>query len=87
MDTDRIFLEIPRDILETSHLTKQDLLLELALALYAQNKLSAGKASELAHVSLWEFRRHLANRRIPVHYSVEDLNQDVETLHELGFDE
>ena len=41
-----------------------------------------GKAHELAGLSLWEFRQLLGARQIPVHFSAEDLEQDVETLRE-----
>jgi predicted HTH domain antitoxin len=51
---------------------------------YAQGRLSIGKARELADMTLWEFRQLLASRRIPPHYDVADLDQDVSTLREMG---
>ena len=60
--------------------------LELAVALYAQRRLSVGKARELAGLSLWEFRQILASRKIAPHYDTEDLNEDLETLRALGED-
>jgi predicted HTH domain antitoxin len=55
----------------------------LALWLYAQGRLSVGKARELAGISLWEFRQVLASRRITVHYDQEDLQEDIATLSKL----
>ncbi len=77
-------LEIPRDVLDSARLSVADLKIELAVLLYAQRRLSVGKARELAGLSLWEFRQLLAARRIPVHYDEADLNDDVATLRELG---
>jgi len=35
-------------------------------------------------MTLWEFRQLLASRRIPPHYDVNDLNEDMTTLREMG---
>ena len=43
-------LEIPQEILDSARLTVDEAKLELALTLYAQGRLSAGKARELAGV-------------------------------------
>lgn len=77
-------LEIPQGILDAAHLSLADLRLELALALYAQNRLSLGKARELAGLTLWEFRQWLATRRIEAHYTAADVQDDLNTLRELG---
>ncbi len=77
-------LEVPQDILDTARLTIDDLKVEMAVYLYAQGRLSIGKARELAEMTLWEFRQLLACRRIPPHYDVADLDDDVATLRALG---
>jgi predicted HTH domain antitoxin len=77
-------LEVPQDVLESARMSAADLKTELALALYAQQRLSIGKARELAGMSLWEFRQLLALRRIAPHYDEGDLAEDVKTLRELG---
>jgi predicted HTH domain antitoxin len=77
-------LEIPQDVLDSARLTPSDLKVEMAIHLYAQRRLSIGKARELADMALWEFRQLLASRRISPHYDVEDLDEDVATLRELG---
>ena len=77
-------LEIPQDILDSARLTVEDIKVELAVSLYAQNRLSIGKARELAGMSLWEFRQLLASRRISPHYDADDLKEDITTLHEFG---
>ena len=60
-------LEISQDILDSARLTLNDLKVEIAVSLYAQDRLSAGKARELAGMSLWEFRQLLGSRRISPH--------------------
>ncbi len=77
-------LEIPTDILDSARLSVDEAKLELAIALYAQNRLALGKARKLAGLSLWEFRHQLAARRIAPHYDVMDLQDDVATLRHLG---
>lgn len=75
--------DIPQDILDSARLSLSEARLELAIALYAQRRLSIGKARELANVSLWQFRQILAARRISVNYDVEELHQDIATLQKL----
>ena len=58
-------LEIPVDVLDSARLTLEELRTELAVHLYAQGRLSIGKAHELARLSLWEFRQILGSRQIP----------------------
>jgi predicted HTH domain antitoxin len=77
-------MEVSQDILDSARLTPSELKVEMALHLYAQGRLSVGKARELADMALWEFRQLLASRRIPPHYDEDDLSEDVATLRELG---
>lgn len=77
-------MEFPTDVLDSARLTVADLKVELAIHLYEERRLAIGKAKELAGMALWEFRQLLAARRIPPHYEVEDLQEDLETLHALG---
>ena len=76
-------LEIPQDILDAARLTVDELKVEVVY-LYAQGRLSIGKARELAGMTLWEFRQLLGSRRIPPHYDMADLGEDVATLREMG---
>ena len=55
----------------------QELMVELAIALYAKGALSFGKARELAEMGKYEFGRLLGERHIPRHYSEEDLEDDL----------
>ena len=75
-------LEIPRDILDSAHLSPSELKQELALSLYTQGRLSVGKARELAGVSLWEFRQLLGARQIAPHFGEQDLAEDITLIDE-----
>ena len=76
-----IHLEIPDPIAQALRLPAvdqdQQLLLELAIALYARGILSFGKARELAQLSKYEFGQLLGKRDIPRHYNAEDLADDL----------
>jgi predicted HTH domain antitoxin len=82
--TSSTYLEIPQDVLDSARLTADQVLVELAVHLYEQGRLSIGKAHELADLSLWEFRQLLGSRQIPPHFAVGDLEQDLETLRQLS---
>ena len=82
--TEMQVLEIPQDILDSTCLTLKELKVELAVTLYAQRKISIGKARELAEKSLWEFRQILASRQISPHYDVDDFEDDISALRDLG---
>ena len=77
-------LKIPQEILDSARLTINDLKTEIAVSLYAQGRLSIGKACELANMSLWEFRQLLSFRRVSPHYNIPDLDEDMSTLRKLG---
>jgi len=79
-----ISIEIPREILHVARMTPQELRRELAICLFQQDKLSFGKAREMAGMTVWAFQQLLGDRGIPVHYDVEDYEQDLITLKELG---
>jgi len=73
-------LEIPDDILRATHLSPAELRVEIAVMLFQKEKLTLGRAAELADMGQLEFQRLLASREIPIHYDVEELEEDLETL-------
>jgi predicted HTH domain antitoxin len=79
-----MMLEVPQDILDSARLTVSELKVDIAVYLYAQGRLSIGKARELAGMSLWEFRHLLTSRHVSPHYDVADLEEDVATLRQMG---
>jgi predicted HTH domain antitoxin len=74
-------LSIPESIIQSIRLPENrieaELLRELALALYAQDLLSFGKARELANLDYRQFSQLLGERNIARHYSEPELIEDL----------
>lgn len=79
-----ISIEIPREVIHAARMTPKELRRELAISLFQQGRLSFGKAREMAGMTVWAFQQLLASREIPIHYDVEDYEEDLTTLKELG---
>lgn len=77
-------LVIPNDILSASGLSEKELKLEIAIMLFSQEKISIGKARHLAEIDLLDFQKELNKRGICIHYDVEELEEDIQTLQKLG---
>lgn len=77
-------LDIPRDVTYATRMSLAELKCELAVHLFEEKKLSLGKASQLAGMTLWDFLPLLAGRGIPLHYDIEDYEEDLATLKEGG---
>ncbi|MCA9874008.1 MAG: UPF0175 family protein [Anaerolineales bacterium] len=69
-------IEIPAEVVHATRMTLEEMRLELALTLFQQGKLSFGKAREMAGLTVWEFQLLLGQRKIPVHYDVQDYVAD-----------
>ena len=77
-----VTLEIPETLLaEALEVPKAELpsrlLVELACALYAQNRLSLGRAASLAGLDRHQLGEQLAVRNIPRHFGPDDLETDL----------
>ena len=55
-------------------------LLEKSLTLYAERKISLEKAAEMADVSIWKFMDALKDRKMPLHYDLEDIKKEIEKI-------
>jgi len=82
--TGTVQIEIPREVLHATRMTTAELQRELGVHLFAEGKLSFGKARELAGMGFWEFQQLLASRRIAPHYDIADYEEDLATLTRLG---
>jgi predicted HTH domain antitoxin len=65
-------------------ISEAELLQELAILLYQREKLSLGRAAELAGMKKMDFNHLLAVRGIPMHYDLKDLERDLATLRDLA---
>jgi predicted HTH domain antitoxin len=75
---------ISEDILHAARLSPDELKREIGVFLFKQGRLTLGQASQLAEMPMAEFQHLLASRDVAPHYDVEDLEDDVETLRNLG---
>lgn len=78
-------LTIPDEVIESIGISETELLREIAVILFRDQKLSIGRASRLARMNLMEFRRLLASRQISVGYGLTELQEDLKTLEQIKF--
>jgi predicted HTH domain antitoxin len=71
---------ITDDVLAAAHLSEPELRRELAVALFREERLTLGQASRLAEMDQLAFQAVLADRKIPVHYGVDEFREDLRTL-------
>ncbi|MFQ5708191.1 MAG: UPF0175 family protein [bacterium] len=77
-------LAIPEDILQATRMSKRELMQEIAVMLFHKEKLTLGQAGQLAGMNQLQFQHLLASRKIPVHYGVDEFEEDLKTLKQLG---
>ena len=78
-------LKIPEDVVASRHIPPDELEdvlhKELALALYQRGMLSSGKAAALSGMTTQQFEDLLGKRKIMRHYGEEELEEDLEKVH------
>jgi predicted HTH domain antitoxin len=75
---------IPDEVLASTRMTETEMKQEIAVMLFQKEKLTLAQASRLAGMNRIAFQHLLASRQIPVHYNVEDFEQDIKNLREMG---
>ena len=84
MENVHIEFEIPTFLASQAGLDvdniSQDVRRMLALFLYEHQRISLGKACEMGGMSQWEFADQNQKLGIPIHYTQDDLNEDLEKL-------
>ncbi|MEM1214094.1 MAG: UPF0175 family protein [Bacteroidota bacterium] len=77
-------LHISEKVLELAAIEPEELLLELAVYLYDQERMSLGQAKALAQLDRIQFQQALAERNVCIKYDEDDLEQDLKDLAALG---
>ena len=85
MKTQEIKIDLPSDILltlnETENELKQNIKISLAIRLYSLQKLTLGKAAQIAGLSRYEFENVLAEHNIPIsNLTIQDVLNDSQKL-------
>jgi predicted HTH domain antitoxin len=78
-----VLIEIQDEKLRGLKLTEAQALLDFAVGLFTERRLTLGRAAEIARLTQLDFQQELGRRGIPIHYDVEDLQADLRTLAEL----
>lgn len=79
----QITLEIPDE--QVQGWDESNWLREIALALFEQELITLGRASQIARMHQIDFQKLLGSRGINVHYDVEEFEQDIEHLQQRGW--
>jgi len=85
METQTITINFPGDILlslnETEKGLEQQIKFSLAIRLYSQQKLTIGKAAQIAGLSRLQFESVLAENGIPIsNLTIDDVMDDIQKL-------
>ena len=88
MKTVQAVVDLPGSVLALIRVDKDELgpfiKRSLAVELYREGKLSLGKAAELAGTkSKWEMLMLLSERGVPLDYTADDAEKDLQTLKEV----
>ncbi len=75
-------LVISDDLVKASGFSENELLLEIVLMLFQQDKISLGKAGELLGLHRMQFQKLISERGICVHYDIDEFQEDLKTLEE-----
>jgi len=76
-------IEVPDKAAEEIGLSPELARLEMALGLFRDEKASLEQAAKVSGLSIPLFMKELGKRQIPLHYDVQDLEQDLKTLRKL----
>jgi len=68
---------IPDELLHAAKLTETELRIEIAVMLFQQDRLTLGQAATFANLRQLDMQGILAKRQIPLHYGIEELEQDL----------
>ena len=56
----------------------------IALELFREDRISLGRAAELADMALEDFMAFSASREVPLHYRLEDWTEDTRSGHDFS---
>ena len=73
---------ISEELLQNIQMSEAEFLTEIAIMLFQKERFTLGQASRFARMSQLQFQRLLASRKIPLHYDLAELREDVKSLEE-----
>jgi len=85
----KVSVEVPDGVLAAAGLAGPDVALEvrrrLSVAFYAEGCLTLSDAASMAGMGYAEFMEYLGRFGLGLNYGLDDLEQDLRTLRELGY--
>ncbi len=75
-------IDVQDEVLRGLQLTEEQALLDLAIGLFTDRRVTLGRGAEIARLTQSDFQRELGRRGIALHYDVEDFRADMLTLAE-----
>lgn len=78
-------LVIEDETLAAARMSPEELKLELAISLYARERLTLGQAARLSGISQWQLQQALVARGVAVHYDEVELKTDQERIERHGW--
>ena len=76
---------ISDEVLQTLKISETELLTEIAVMFFQQERFTLGQASRFANMNQLKFQRLLASRQIPLHYDIAELREDIKGLEANGW--
>ncbi|MEA5419977.1 UPF0175 family protein [Spirulina sp. CCNP1310] len=75
---------ISNEMLTATRMSEAEMRQEIAVMLFDREKLTLAQASRFAGLNPVTFQHLLASRQIPIHYGIEDFQEDLENLRAMG---
>ena len=75
-------IAVSDEILSGVEITPEEAVLDFAVGLYSEGKVTLGRAAEVAGLTQSELLKELGKRHIPIHYSMDDLKSDIQVVRE-----
>jgi predicted HTH domain antitoxin len=84
----QVNVALPADLVSVAGFDQGNVSLEaaklIALELFREDRISLGRAAELCGLPLEAFMQFASEHNAPLHYSIEDLEEDRRTMDRLG---
>ena len=75
-----MIIELPDKEFGALHLTNDQARIELAVGLYSGGKVTLGQAAKIAGTAYTVFMHEIGRRGVTINYTLEDAQQDIETV-------
>jgi predicted HTH domain antitoxin len=79
-NSEKMSIVITEDTLKTISMSEDELLLEIAIMLFQQEKFTLGQASNFAKMNQLQLQKILGSRQISPHYDLAELKEDIDSL-------